>query len=79
MDSVKVYRTTRAPKSVLCYDMDKDPTLVWYSDFTCLVFPNKKTGRHKRVKIRERDHILRPSGIGDGGRACTKRAWGAGS
>ena len=43
-------RTTSAPKSVLRYDVDKDLTFVWYSIFTQSCFPNKKTGRRRRVK-----------------------------
>ena len=33
-------RTTSAPKSVLCYDVDKDLTSVWYSVFTKSAAPN---------------------------------------
>ena len=50
-DTVEVNRTTSMPKSVLHYVVDKDPTSVWYYDFTLSCFPNKKTGRQNRVKL----------------------------
>ena len=43
-------RTNSMPKSVLCYDVDNDLTLVWNSVLTQSCFPNKKTERRKRVK-----------------------------
>ena len=38
------------PKSVLCYDVDKDLTSFWNSVFTQSCSPNKETDSRRRVK-----------------------------
>ena len=42
-------KTTSAPKSVLCYDIDEDLTLVWNSVFTQSCSQNKETDSQRRT------------------------------
>ena len=56
-------RTSSMPKSVLCYDVDKDLTSFWNSVFTQSCSPNKETDSRRRVKQVPASSFMQPCSL----------------